>query len=109
MCMENWGRELAIRASDGRSARASEKVGRIITKKKSMLFLARLRFLSCKIKTKEETVAKIFQLSEKVFTHYTLQYSMLYMYSVIISPKISSNPIISADLFKTPPTHLWQL
>ena len=42
MCMENWGRELAIRASDGRSARASEKVGRIITKKKSMLFLARL-------------------------------------------------------------------
>lgn len=82
MCMENWGRELAIRASDGRSARASEKVGRIITKKKSMLFLARLRFLSCKIKTKEETVAKIFQLSENVFKHYTMYFTVQYVVHV---------------------------
>lgn len=72
MCMENWGRELAIRASDGRSARASENVGRIIAKKKRVLFIARLRFLSCNIETKEETIAKMFQLSEKVFIHYTI-------------------------------------
>ena len=60
MCMENWGRELAIRASDGKSARASER-GRII----AVLFLPRLQFLPCKIETEEHNHCKIFQLTVK--------------------------------------------
>lgn len=42
MCMENWERELAIRASDGRSASTSEKVGTRNITNKPVLFLVKL-------------------------------------------------------------------
>ena len=58
MCMENWERELAIRASDGRSASTSEKVGTRRRTNRAVLFLVKLQILSCKIETKGIIIAK---------------------------------------------------
>ena len=58
MCMENWERELAIRASDGRSASTSEKVGTRRRTNRAVLFLVKLQILPCKIETKGIIITK---------------------------------------------------
>ena len=58
MCMENWERELAIRASDGRSASTSEKVDTRRRTNRAVLFLVKLQILPCKIETKGIIITK---------------------------------------------------
>ena len=79
MCMENWERELAIRASDGRSACTSEKVGTRSITNKPVLFLVKLQILPCKIETKEEhNHCKKFHLSDKFSSKLIIRASIIF-------------------------------